>query len=372
VLNLYRRHLADCKPGKKKGRAYVGCSCPIWCDGNIDGGPRVMKSLEMRDWQRALRKKAEMEDPDAPRVKTVADAVTAFEQHILPLEASTQRKYKNVLRHFRNFCEGAGARDMVDVKVDQLDAYRAGRALARTTTQKELETLRQFFAFCFERRWATTNPAKSIKSAKNVKPAEVRPYAADEITRVIAACDVIGKGSYERLRARAMVLLLNNTALRVCDVATLERARVRDGRILVRTTKTGDTVYLEVWPETQNALDALSAPRGCILEPRYYFWNGRTSKRAVVGIAERALAAVFKKSGVPDAHAHRFRHTLATRLLGNGGTEQEVADILGNSPNIVRKHYAKWSQARQKRIDALMRSLNAAPTPAIETGARVN
>jgi integrase len=163
------------------------------------------------------------------------------------------------------------------------------------------------------------------------------------------------------MRARAMVLLLNNTALRVSDVATLERDRVRDGRILVRTSKTGDTVYLEVWPQTQNALDALPAPRGCILEPQYFFWNGQTSRRAVVGIAERTLAAVFKKSGVPDAHAHRFRHTLATRLLGMGGTEQEVADILGNSPDIVRKHYAKWSQARQKRIDGLMRTLNAPP-----------
>ena len=28
-----------------------------------------------------------------------------------------------------------------------------------------------------------------------------------------------------------------------------------------------------------------------------------------------------------------------------GATEQEVADILGNSAEIVRKHYAKWSQA---------------------------
>jgi hypothetical protein len=28
--------------------------------------------------------------------------------------------------------------------------------------------------------------------------------------------------------------------------------------------------------------------------------------------------------------------------------------ILGNSPEIVRKHYAKWSPARQSRIDDLM------------------
>ena len=33
---------------------------------------------------------------------------------------------------------------------------------------------------------------------------------------------------------------------------------------------------------------------------------------------------------------------------------EEVADILGNSPEVVRKHYAKWSRARQGRIDELM------------------
>jgi hypothetical protein len=33
--------------------------------------------------------------------------------------------------------------------------------------------------------------------------------------------------------------------------------------------------------------------------------------------------------------------------VGAGAAFEEVADILGNSPDIVRKHYAKWSVARQ-------------------------
>jgi len=69
---------------------------------------------------------------------------------------------------------------------------------------------------------------------------------------------------------------------------------------------------------------------------------------------DRCLRAVFKASGVGGAHAHRFRHTLATELLGRGASFEEVADILGNSPEIVRKHYGKWSVARQSRIDDLM------------------
>jgi integrase len=74
----------------------------------------------------------------------------------------------------------------------------------------------------------------------------------------------------------------------------------------------------------------------------------------VVGIAERTLAAVFKKSGVKNAHAHRYRHTLATRLLEGGASFQEVADVLGNTEAVVRKHYGKWSKKRQANIDRLM------------------
>jgi hypothetical protein len=66
-----------------------------------------------------------------------------------------------------------------------------------------------------------------------------------------------------------------------------------------------------------------------------------------VGIAERTLAAVFKKSGVKNAHAHWYRHTLATRLLEQGATFEQVADIPRNSPAVVRKHYGKWSKGRQ-------------------------
>jgi len=74
----------------------------------------------------------------------------------------------------------------------------------------------------------------------------------------------------------------------------------------------------------------------------------------VVGNAERALAAVFKKSGVKKAHAHRYRHTPSTRLLEQGARFEQVADILGNSPEVVRKHYGKWSKGRQDNIDRLM------------------
>ncbi|MGA2120055.1 MAG: hypothetical protein ABSH56_35630 [Bryobacteraceae bacterium] len=62
---------------------------------------------------------------------------------------------------------------------------------------------------------------------------------------------------------------------------------------------------------------------------------------------------------VEGAHAHRFRHTLATEILARGGSEQDAADILGISAAVVRKHYAKWSQARQQRITRIFEAVYA-------------
>jgi integrase len=90
--------------------------------------------------------------------------------------------------------------------------------------------------------------------------------------------------------------------------------------------------------------------------------NGLTSKRAIIGIADRTLAAVFRKSGVVGAYPHRFRHTLATDILTQGGCIQDVADVLGISAKIAEKHYAKWTRARQHRITTLMSNVNLGDT----------
>lgn len=100
-------------------------------------------------------------------------------------------------------------------------------------------------------------------------------------------------------------------------------------------------MFLPIPRQMKEALDAV--PRPLKAEPScpYYFWSGTSKLRSVVGVIGECVSAVCKKSGVQKAHAHRFRHTLATELLGAGATFEEVADILGDSVEIVKKHYAK-------------------------------
>jgi len=354
ALNIYRRHLESCKH-RDKGAAYTKCACPIWCDGELNGR-RYRKSLGVRDWQRAMRKLAALETPGTRQPKPLSEAIDAFHQ-AADLAPSTTVKYRRVLRTLAGLAERRGVRDIEEIAVEDLDALRTERQVCALTWTKELEILRQFFRFCIDRDWITKNPAMRIALPKNIKPKEKDPYTREELVRILAACDFMGRTVYERARAKAMILLLRYTALRISDVALLEKERVKGGEIHVRTMKSGKVVWLPVHPELQAALDDLPDPRGSGGPSRYYFWSGNGTPESAIRDAKRSLEAVFRKSGVAGAHPHRYRHTLATELLAAGWNFEDVADVLGNSPAMVRKHYAKWSPGRQNRISEMMHSV---------------
>ncbi len=150
-----------------------------------------------------------------------------------------------------------------------------------------------------------------------------------------------------------MILLLRYTGLRISDVATLPRDRVRDNRIHLYTMKNGKPVFLPIPGFLQEALDSLPTPKGTKDTSKYFFWSGNGTTRAFLRDVTRTMARVFEHSGVKGAHAHRFRHTLATALLEKGWTTEDVALVLGSTPDMIRRHYAQWTIQRQERISSL-------------------
>jgi integrase len=54
---------------------------------------------------------------------------------------------------------------------------------------------------------------------------------------------------------------------------------------------------------------------------------------------------------------HRFRHTFARILLQRPGvTVRDVAELLGNSEQMVRTHYLAWIPERQERLTAVLKA----------------
>jgi len=63
------------------------------------------------------------------------------------------------------------------------------------------------------------------------------------------------------------------------------------------------------------------------------------------------MAGPFAEKPTP----HRFRHTFARILLEMGVEEKEVAELIGDTVEMVRKHYAKWVKTRQVILSGILR-----------------
>jgi integrase/recombinase XerD len=122
---------------------------------------------------------------------------------------------------------------------------------------------------------------------------------------------------------------------------------------LLYTAKTGTPVHI---PPPEFVVEGLEMARGT--NPQFYFWSGEGKQKSCVGDWQRSLKKLFRLAGVPDGHAHRFRHTFASSLLLAGVPLDRVATLLGHTNSkITEKHYAPWIRARQEQLEADVRKV---------------
>lgn len=350
VRKIYQRHAPESRNEAANSRKK--CRCPYYYDVWVKG-KRVRRSLKTSDYDRANERLAEILESfkNGREAKSIAAAVAEFLADLHDRSEGTMRNHRRALASMQRYLEASGCRTIDAVTFSTLKGLRAQRSIGARTWTRELASLRMFFAYCMKCKWIGENPAKELEMPKNLKETPKDPYSSEELIAILAAAETIGRAPYERLRARAMILILRHTALRISDVALLERSRVKDGRILIRTMKTGQVVSLKVAPELQHALDTLPVPRETVGESKFFFWSGNGTKQSMIRDAERTTRAVYKASGVVGAHNHRFRHTLASELLRAGWSHAKVAKVLGNSAQIVERHYDHFSIQWQDSID---------------------
>ena len=356
MLSLYRRLTFAC-PHRRKGVRWLKCNCPVWTWGELPNRQWVCKSVGTRSMSQARRTVEQWEREQKTDVPpSVEFATEAFLQQHKDDAAATLVKYGKIMRLFLVFCEHQSYERVDQLRVETFDVYRQTRDVAPATWANELQVLRGLCEYAYRRDWIARNFAREVETPKNIKPANVEPYTEFEMVAILQACDRIGQEPYERLRARAMVLAMRYTALAITDVYLLRRDQVRDGMVETRRTKTGKPVLLPVPADLQAALDLTPLPVGAAPDCAWYFHNGYRHIGNAVRRCSRAMKSVFRVSGVAGGKTHRFRHTLATRMLEQGASYEDVAAVLGNSARIVEKHYAKWSKGRQERITRLFKA----------------
>ena len=348
ALRLLRRHLKDCPHSSTK---YRRCRCPIHVYGTL-AGEKIRKALDQTSWEAASELitawtaagEIGVVKTEAPTIReSVAKYLTDCEARGLGWEA--MRKYRHLFENrFIPWADAKGLHTLRQVTVDGLRQFRQSWTDGPLYATKNLERMRAFFRFCQQAGWIKENPAKAVKPPK-VTQAPTLPFSRDEMKRIVAACDVYGGN---KARIKAFVLTMRYTGLRIGDAIRLSKAHVTDGRVFVRTAKTGQPVTVPVPPDVMVALATVENGSG------RYFWTGKDIRSAVSNWS-RYLTRVFELAAVKDGHSHRFRDTCAVELLLAGASVEDVASILGNTPQVVAKHYAPWVRERQERLEKLVR-----------------
>lgn len=366
-LEPYRRHIPECRY-YEQGVEYARCNCPVWCDGYLNG-ERFRRSLRTRDWSLALRRIEQYEkSPEtaqvAPALKEIISLYGA-DLRARGKAASTIDKYLRTINAY--VAEMPPRSDLSDITVEALTRWRIGRKVAPSTARTEIENIRFFLNWCVRRKWIDENPAAELERPVE-DDAVTLPFEAEEVEQILAGIDKIENSNREwadfgRRRARALVLILLYSGLRISDVAILSRKRIdRQTRyLLLRTEKTKVPVRVRLPQEVLDALDRLPVDH-----PEYLFWDGDSDPATRRGALRRAIRMVGEHAGVENVHPHRFRDTFACRLLENGADLRTVQKLLGHkSIKTTEKHYAPWVAAHQKLLDTATDTLDFLAKPAV-------
>jgi len=171
------------------------------------------------------------------------------------------------------------------------------------------------------------------------------PIEAEELEAILKACDDC-RSKKRGQTLKALILLLRHTGLRIRDAVTLRCDAVRGARLFLFTAKTGVDVFCPLPHQVVEALAALP-PKG-----QWYFWNGRSKPKSIVGVFQKALAKISTAAGVQRGHPHLLRHTTVTSLLEQGVSLQTVSILLGHSSTkMTERRYSHWIKGRQDKLE---------------------
>ncbi len=388
ALKLYRRHRKECEGGHPEDtrtgqfeegrRRWKRCACVIHVAGTL-GKKFNRRQTGETDWERARAiadacQKAgswdgeitpppqPLPEPSLHRV-AVSTATKTFLDELQETAAfATHKKYRLLMARLTKFSEQRGY-----VMIDQWEPidvrqFRSTWPLSPQTAVRRMAMLKPFFEYCVSNKWMPSNPARSIKNPKGREMSsraneQKLPFTDDEIKKMYEACQRYGKTSKHKWNGDDVadfISLSIYTGLRISDVALFSLDRMLpNGEIRVRTTKAGTQVYTWVPKWLQDRIRERAKKQG----PHIFGEHTTKSLDVITELWRRKLNLVWKDCGKWKVKPtpHRFRHTFARILLQKPGvTVRDVAELLGNTEEMVLRRYSAWVPERQARLTKVL------------------
>jgi integrase len=246
--------------------------------------------------------------------------------------------------------------------VSDMDRFFASWKDGKRAKAKKLDRLKSFVKFCLKRKWLSENIADDLRPPEGSSiPANKAPFTDEELVRIYAACDALGPPippgpghrPWSGEDVKDFLFLSVHTGLRISDVATFDVShRLRGNDVVLRMHKTGKEVHTWIPDWLVSRLQDRCEKHGPII-----FRTGQSLvMRTMADTWREKLARAFKLAGPFDEKPtpHRCRHTFVRILLEKGVPVADVAELIGDTEEIVRRHYAKWVPERQARLTKIL------------------
>jgi integrase len=182
----------------------------------------------------------------------------------------------------------------------------------------------------------------------------------EELRTLIDACR--GKTLKDR-RDEAIVRFLAETGVRAGELLALSVADVdlNRGLAVVHRGTGGEGRVVPFGPQTGAALDRYIriARRELRFTDGGPLWVGAGGRTFAYHGLHEALKARAAAAGIAAFHAHRLRHTAATRWLRAGGSEQGLMAVAGWSTRAMLDRYTGASASERAAAEARSLDLGA-------------
>jgi site-specific recombinase XerD len=300
---------------------------------------------------RHLRQHAVIPARAANILPTPMDAIEQRYQRFLlderGLGQDTVKGYLAVVRRFlsHRFPDGKVEMDKLCAKDIAAFVLHDSRNRGRRACQSATSTLRGLLRFLFHTGQIATNLAPSVPAVAGWRLSELPRYLESaEVERVLKTCDrrrKTGKRDY------AMLLLLARLGLRAGEVARLALGDIDWDTGELRIHGKGNRIdrLPLLQPVGEAIADYLRKARPRCLS-RHLFVHAQAPyegfARPPNGICS-LVRRTLKRAGLNPPHkgAHILRHSLATTMLGEGASLQEIGRVLRHKGIQTTEIYAK-------------------------------
>lgn len=360
---IFVRHRPNCEKAHF-GPYHRGCDCPKFFRYSVGGKQKKVKA-NTRSWTTAEANAKELEvrlnsgtssgtpaSPAKTHQQTILQAVETFVRgkESENVTASTVRKLRHQLGLFEQFMASRSKFYPSDITPQDVIDFRASWKWGDMTRIKAQGNLRGFIRFCCkgDQRVELLDALGTIKESREGKQRrKPKPLSETEVKKLLAQVPTTFKGEAHKIpRVTAFIKCGVSTGLACVDLVHLERRAlesVKNGVLEIERRKTGRKALPRIDEKLREELLQLAGK-----DKKFVFIDGDSLPHSATTFWQYEMRQLFEDAGlwIKGDLVHRFRDTMVDHALGLGYSLTDVASMLGDTLQVVERHYSDLASNR--------------------------